>query len=144
VVWLVLCESSANVRLCFAHRGVPVARFMVSFSLGGFIFIVGYLLSAGSPNNYLTARSVFQSPLFTREECRQMLDLADQAAARNYDAALAIDIDLNMVIDPSTKQDRKCFGDLLDRRLAPCWTWRHQHQRTSQKRGSLRSRYLSK
>jgi hypothetical protein len=120
---------------------------MVSFSLGGFLLVAGYFLLSGSPNNYLTARSVFQSPLFTREECRHILDLADQAAARNYESALAITpeeanatmqawkkeplgwqkqrhgnyptTDLNMVIDPFTKQDREWLGDLLDRRLAP-------------------------
>jgi hypothetical protein len=123
------------------------ATSMASFSMGGFILIAAYLLLSVSPNNFLTARSVFQSPLFTREECRHILDLADQAAARNYDAALAIHpeeanaaitawkkeplgwqkmrhgnyptTDLNMVIDPFTKQDREWLGDLLDRRLAP-------------------------
>lgn len=120
---------------------------IASFSLGGFFFVAGYLLLSGSPNNSLTARSVFQSPLFTREECHHILDLADLAAARNYEAALAIapeeanatvtawqkeplgwgkmrhgnypTTDLNMVIDPFTKQDREWLGDLLDRRLAP-------------------------
>jgi hypothetical protein len=120
---------------------------IASFSLGGFFFVAGYLLLSGSPNNRLTARSVFQSPLFTRKECRHILDLADQAAAHNYEAALAITpeeanatitawkkeplgwgkmrhgnyptTDLNMVIDPFTKQDREWLGDLLDRRLAP-------------------------
>jgi hypothetical protein len=120
---------------------------IASFSLGGFFFVAGYLLLSGSPNNRLTARSVFQSPLFTREECRHILDVADLAAARNYEAALAITqeeanatitawkkeplgwgkmrhgnyptTDLNMVIDPFTKHDREWLGDLLDRRLAP-------------------------
>jgi hypothetical protein len=119
------------------------ATSMASFSLGGFILIAAYLLLSVSPNNSLTGRSVFQSPLFTREECRHILDLADQAAARNYDAALAIHpeeanatitawkkeplgwqkmrhgnyptTDLNMVIDPFTEQDREWLGDLLPR-----------------------------
>jgi hypothetical protein len=123
------------------------ATSVAKFSLGGFLLVAGYVLLLQSPNNYLTARGVFQSPLFTREECRHILDLADQAAARNYEAALAIPpeeanatiqawkkeplgwqktrhgnyptTDLNLVIDPFLKQDREWLGDLLDRRLAP-------------------------
>jgi hypothetical protein len=120
---------------------------MVSFSLGGFLLVAGYFLLSGSPNNYLTARSVLESPLFTREECQRIIDMSTKAVQRNYEAALAIPTeevnatitgwkmqplgwhkmrhgnypttDLNMVIDPFTKQDREWLGDLLDRRLAP-------------------------
>jgi hypothetical protein len=131
-----------------AKKGESGEKTSIStFSLGGFLFVAVFLLLSGSPNNFLTARSVFQSPLFTREECRHILDLADQAAARNYEAALGITpeeanatitawkkeplgwgkmrhgnyptTDLNMVNDPFTKQDREWLGDLLDRRLAP-------------------------
>jgi hypothetical protein len=131
-----------------AKKGEPSEKTSIaSYSLGGFFFVAGYLLLSESPNNRLTARSVFQAPLFTREECRHILDLADHAAARNYEAALAITpeeanatitawkkeplgwgkmrhgnyptTDLNMVNDPFTKQDREWLGDLLDRRLAP-------------------------
>jgi len=125
-----------------------VIKSMLGFSLGGCLLVCGFLLLSQSPNNYLTARGVYQAPVFTAAECRHILDLSDAVAARNHQAALALPADqssndtitgwkqepvgwhksrhgnypttdLNLVIDPFLLQDREWLKDLLDRRLAP-------------------------
>lgn len=94
------------------------------------------------PNNHFTSRQVFEAPLFTKEECDHVIQMAEQAASRNYEKAsrdknvhdaLLLPpkgwqkarhgayptTDLNLVTDTFTKEDRHWLSDLLDSRLSP-------------------------
>ncbi|CAB9507265.1 Procollagen-lysine 2-oxoglutarate 5-dioxygenase [Seminavis robusta] len=44
-----------------------------------------------SPYNYYTSRRVFMAPLFTREECQHVIQMAHNAAQKNYDRTLEAD-----------------------------------------------------
>ena len=58
------------------------------YCIVGLILHLLYLLLKSSPDNYYTTRSVFETPLFTDEECRYVVDMAERAAQVNYETAL--------------------------------------------------------
>jgi hypothetical protein len=57
--------------------------------IGAFVTMT-YMLVMTSPDNYYTTNAVFQAPLLTREECRHVLQMADDAAAVNFATASEI------------------------------------------------------
>lgn len=54
----------------------------------GCISTLFLMLMKLSPNNYYTSRMVFQSPVFTKEECQYIIDMSQRAAQRSYESAL--------------------------------------------------------
>ena len=108
------------------------------FETLGCLMTLLYLIGQSSNNN-LAPRGVWEAPLFSPTECQTVLDMAKAAAQRNHqlysdtNKALARDpvgwqksrhasyptIDLNLVTDPFTDQDREWLQTLLDKRLAP-------------------------
>ena len=115
--------------------------------LGGLCLIVLLSVFLCSPNNTRTARGVFQAPIFTEEECQQVIDMAHIAAKKNYEEALSLPegsdengadllkkeplgwrklrhsnyptTDLHVVIDPFIQEDRAFLQEILNARLAP-------------------------
>lgn len=112
----------------------------------GFMITCVYMIVVASPDNRYTTRGVFEAPLFTREECNYLVDMAETVAQRNYEAALEGDnatmkdrdlmmmepvgwqkkrhevhstTDLNVITDPFSKEDRQWIKEKLDARLAP-------------------------
>lgn len=114
----------------------------------GFILTVCYIIVIGSPDNKYTTRGIFEAPLFTRDECNYLVDMAETVAQRNFavaqnntsthddddDSALMLmdpigwqkkrhkvysTTDLNVVTDPFSKEDRQWIKNKLDARLAP-------------------------
>jgi hypothetical protein len=55
------------------------------------VFFMCWVLLKSSPDNYYTTRGVFQAPLFTREECDYILNMADVAAQKNYKEAKSLE-----------------------------------------------------
>eukprot|EP00536_Pseudo-nitzschia_multiseries_P004878 jgi/Psemu1/189169/e_gw1.85.127.1 len=46
-----------------------------------------YLFFVSSPDNYYTGRTVFETPLFTRSECNELVEMAERVAGDNYERA---------------------------------------------------------
>jgi hypothetical protein len=46
-----------------------------------------WILLRSSPDNYYTTRGVFEAPLFTKEECQHLIDMAEQNAQHNHQVA---------------------------------------------------------
>jgi hypothetical protein len=129
-------ESAAN------QEGVPPLLLPMCNVLC-WCFIAWWM--AGSPYNSYSARAIFEAPLFTTDECNEIIAMAHRAAERNYitvlrDAKSAMDnnrlledpkgwkkdrhgsyptTDLNLVTDSFTKEDRAGLSDILSARLAP-------------------------
>jgi len=101
-------------------------------------------MMAFSPHNWFTSRGVFQSPMFTAEECRYVIDIAHRAAERTYEAHKHLSededsdmilsnprgwrkmrhstyptTDLNIVTDKFDPEDRRWLQQKMDARLAP-------------------------
>eukprot|EP00978_Attheya_sp_CCMP212_P002192 scaffold4475_cov42-Attheya_sp.AAC.4 len=98
---------------------------------------------AGSPYNSYSARAIFEAPLFTTDECNEIIAMAHRAAERNYETVLRDTessssslledpkgwekdrhgsyptTDLNLVTDSFTSEDRAVLRDKLSARLAP-------------------------
>jgi hypothetical protein len=112
----------------------------------GLIMTFCYIIVTGSPDNKYTTRGVFEAPLFTRDECNFLVDMAETVAQRNYemaqqspnnssenDDAMLLDpigwqkkrhkvhstTDLNVITDPFSREDRQWIKKKLDARLAP-------------------------
>ncbi|KAL3934911.1 MAG: hypothetical protein SGBAC_009470 [Bacillariaceae sp.] len=115
----------------------------------GFLATFCYMIVVASPDNAHTTRGVFEAPLFTRDECNYLVDMAETVAQRNYQTAAASDAtnattmkdqdlilmepigwqkkrhqihsttDLNVITDPFSKQDRQWINQKLNSRLAP-------------------------
>ncbi|CAJ1956357.1 unnamed protein product [Cylindrotheca closterium] len=113
----------------------------------GFMVTFLYMIIVTSPDNRYTTRGVFEAPLFTREECDHLVDMAETVAQRNYEAAAASEAnatikdrdllvmepvgwqkkrhevhsttDLNVITDPFSKSDRQWIKEKLNARLAP-------------------------
>lgn len=109
--------------------------------------VIGLMLK--SPNNVYAARAIFQAPMLSGAECKEVIAMADRAAERNFKAAknaggddltteearkLLMDhpkgwqksrhskyptTDLNLIIDPFLKEDRIYLEEKLNARLAP-------------------------
>jgi hypothetical protein len=107
-----------------------------------------YLIATQSSTNSFAARGVFEAPLLRADECQSILDRAYKAANQNIvnleqgkdntagDKTTSLlhneplgwqkmrhraypTIDLNLVTDPFTAEDRIYIKELLDARLAP-------------------------
>lgn len=104
-------------------------------NLSGFVAILWVFLQ--SSNNTRTARGVFEAPVLTDAECQYVLDMAHRVAATNVmrhpenemlqrefagwrkDRHTAYPtMDLNVVTDPFTKEDRDWLARKMDTRLA--------------------------
>ena len=66
---------------------VVISDVMNFICITGFLVTVCYLLIMVSPDNTFPIRTVFEAPLFTREECQEWIRRSEQAARRNYDMA---------------------------------------------------------
>eukprot|EP00980_Cylindrotheca_fusiformis_P023174 scaffold10199_cov146-Cylindrotheca_fusiformis.AAC.31 len=53
----------------------------------GFLLTCAYMIVIGSPDNRYTTRGVFEAPLFTRDECHFLVDMAETVANRNFQQA---------------------------------------------------------
>jgi len=73
--------------LTSATTTASAERSVTGFVLVGSLVTFAFLLGKRSPNNAWTSRGVFVAPFLTRDECRQLLDMAHGAASRNYDNA---------------------------------------------------------
>ena len=60
------------------------------YSVLGLVVSVFGILMMLSPHNYYVPRRVFQAPLLSAEECQHVMDMAQAAAQRNYESALAM------------------------------------------------------
>ena len=66
---------------------VVISDVMNFICITGFLVTLCYLLIMVSPDNTFPTRTVFEAPLFTREECHEWIRRSEQAARRNYDMA---------------------------------------------------------
>lgn len=128
---------------------VVISDVMNFICITGFLVTLCYLVIMVSPDNTFPIRTVFEAPLFTREECHEWIRRSEQAARRNYDMAKQQQeqtnnisdsslsfleepigwqkkrhqqystTDLNVVTDPFSKEDRQWLKERLDARLAP-------------------------
>lgn len=110
------------------------------------VFVL-FLISA--PDNYYTTRTVFELPLFTTDECTELIERAERAATKNYEQAQKVvgdnathnktragyleepfgwqkyrhanhrTTDLNLAQDLFTEEDRTYLQQRLDARLSP-------------------------
>jgi chemotaxis protein histidine kinase CheA len=64
--------------------------------LTSFISVIGCMvfmtlvLIQHSPDNYYTPNAVFQAPMLTKDDCHEILQMADTAAASNYENAKSV------------------------------------------------------
>jgi hypothetical protein len=58
--------------------------------LAGCMFHLLYIVLKSSPDNYYTTRTVFETPLFTKTECKFLIDMAERTAERNYNMATKV------------------------------------------------------
>ena len=56
----------------------------------GFLITFCYVIIIASPDNKYTTRGVYEAPLFTRDECKDLVQRAERAAQRNYESALLL------------------------------------------------------
>lgn len=141
-------EETMASTVAIAKKGRALESRMVSPELYIILCTLIFLsLILSSPNNMYSSRAVFEVPLLTPTECRQIIDLANAAAKRNYDDAVQKwqkekqmasysllakpegwrkdrhigypTTDLNLVTDPFRTEDRVFLKGLLDARLAP-------------------------
>ena len=61
-----------------------------------FMISVFWIMLKVSPDNYYTSRGVFESPLFTREECNHLIEMAEDVAKRNYEIAKNVESELSL------------------------------------------------
>ncbi|GAX27403.1 procollagen-lysine,2-oxoglutarate 5-dioxygenase 1 [Fistulifera solaris] len=132
-------QKTVEVKITTAAPPAPPLSPIYS-SLG--LVLSTIILLFYSPHNYFTSRQVFEAPLFTKEECQHVIQMAERAALQNYETASRENkahdtllmppggwqktrhgsyptTDLNLVTDPFTKEDRQWLSDRLDSRLAP-------------------------
>jgi hypothetical protein len=65
----------------------PLTTFV---SVIGCMIFMTLVLIQHSPDNYYTPNGVFQAPMLTKDECLEILQMADTAAASNYENAKSV------------------------------------------------------
>lgn len=150
LVWFVafpfLAKSSFHQRQRPALANKPFQKSLLGFleimidlaSVLLFMTSVGTILLQSSNNSY-SARGVFEAPLLTSDECRQILAYSYEAAqhnvqnANNWTSPQLLKeplgwqksrhasyptTDLNLMTDPFSQEARVFLGSILDARLA--------------------------
>lgn len=120
-----------------SDKEAPVSvKWLPRFNILG-IVLAGYWIMK-TPNNLYSARSVFIAPLLSEDECKYLIQASHEAAHRNLEQnpdnaefqkypqgwrkerhGSYPTVDLNLVTDPFTKEDRHYLGDRLHKRLVP-------------------------